>query len=144
MKKIVYVLPIMIVCFFLVGCTKNIQSNFTTGAIGKIEFGSGDCMPCPCSDKDCSGCPKANYNNFIGEVFFIQKDKLDSLKDGGFDALIESSVKTSVIDGNYKISLEPGEYVVTIKEVYSVVNLINITQDKITEQDFKFFKCMSY
>ena len=78
-------------------------------------------------------------------MFFIVKSKLDSLGNGNFTALLESSAKTSVTNGNYKINLGVGEYVVMPKDVYQYGgNFINISSGKVTQQDFEFFKCTSY
>src|SRR3989344_8523889 len=110
------------------GDNSNDSPDSETGASGKVEFGMGDCMPCACNGEDCSGCPSRSYAPFNGEIFFIVKSKLDSLGNGNFTSLLESSAKTSVTNGNYKINLEVEEYVVMPRDVYQYSgNFINIT-----------------
>ena len=118
--------------------------NPESGAAGKVEFGMGDCMPCACNGEDCSGCPSRNCTPFNGEMFFVVKSKLDSLGNGNFTSLLESSTKTSVINGSYEITLGVDEYLVMPRDVYQYGNFINISSGKIVEQNFKFFKCTSY
>ncbi|MDZ7798212.1 MAG: hypothetical protein U5L76_01190 [Patescibacteria group bacterium] len=124
--------------------SENSQDS-NTGAKGNIEYGKGDCMPCVCADEDCTGCPERTYSDFSGDIYFILKSDLDTLGDGDFDNLIESSAKTLVTNGNYEISLAPGEYFVMPRDVYQYdKNFINISSGNMVEKDFKFFKCTSY
>ncbi len=144
---VIMILTLLVRGFFVVRQDTTIPSinNTWTGASGEVEYGIGDCMPCACNGEDCSDCPSKNYVPFNGEIFFIEKNKLDSLGNGNFTTLLESSAKTTVANGNYQIYLYPGEYVVMPKEVYQYGgNFVNISSRKVVEQNFKFFKCTSY
>jgi hypothetical protein len=135
-KKIVFLISIclLIIC----GCDKD-DVTVTTGIIGTVEYGQGDCMPSP--------DPKyREYSGYNGRIFFIVKEKLDNLGDGDYDKLKSSSINVKVKNGKLSTELPVGTYLVEPEDVYvySTENTIVIKSNEITYTDFKFFRCTSY
>lgn len=125
--------------------TPSASNNGLSGATGSVEFGTGSCFPCACNGDDCSGCPAKNYSPYNGELVFIFKNKLDTLGNGNFDALRDSSPKTSVVSGQYSINVPVGEYVVMPPDVYQYAeNFITVETGQIASRDFSFYKCTNY
>ncbi|MBS3146820.1 hypothetical protein J4471_03945, partial [Candidatus Woesearchaeota archaeon] len=60
------------------------------------------------------------------------------------EELFNSAIKTQVKEGYYEISLNPGTYVVMLREVYSPYTNITVEPNKATTQDFSFLKCLTY
>ena len=135
-KKTVFLISIclLIIC----GCYKD-DITVTTGIIGTVEYGQGDCMPIidPISRE---------YSRYTGRIFFIVKEKLDNLGDGDYDKLKSSSINVKVKNGNLSTELPIGTYLVVPEDVYmdSTENTIVIKSNEVTYIDFKFFKCTSY
>lgn len=140
-------LALCLVAVALAGCSQGDSGtpDAKTGAQGAVEFGQGDCMPCGCADAECSNCPKKTYAPYDGDLVFIKKGDLDSLGQGDFTELEARSAKTPAAGGQYRIELPPGEYLVMPRGVYQPAgNGLLITPGTMTEQDFKFFECLSY
>ncbi len=125
-------------------CIQNTEGDTSTGATGRIEYGEGDCMPLACMNDNCSDSRTYNYFPYDGKIFFIDKLKFDTLGEGDFNLLRESSDQTNVTNGNYKVYLNPGEYVVMPEEIYQAGYHVNISAGIMIEQNFKFLKCTSY
>jgi len=127
------------ICLLLIcGCNKD-DITVTTGIIGTVEYGQGDCMPSP--------DPKIReYSGYTGRIFFITKEKLDNLGNGDYDKLKSSSINVKVKNGNLSTELPIGIYLVVPEDVYvySTENTIVIKSKEVTYTDFKFFKCTSY
>jgi len=152
--SIVVVLMLIIGGFFLF--RQDGQQNSSTGASGKVQFGRGDCIPCACNGEDCSGCPERRYSPYNGDMLILKKSIVDSLT-GSEDTteLISLGKRVSVEEGNYEISLDSGEYVVNLLRnsgTYSFSHnyapyddrLLTISEGDVTEKDFTFFECTSY
>ena len=89
---------ILLVLTLFIGCKKN---NFETGIKGTVEYGQGDCMPII----DYDG---REYDNFKGEVYFINKEGLDSLGNGDLKQLKEDGISVSIKRGKLSTELPPG------------------------------------
>lgn len=126
------------ICLLVIcGCDKD-DTSVTTGIVGTVEYGQGDCMPSP--------EPKVReYYGYTGTIFFIEKEDLDNLGDGNYDNL-KSSINIKIKNGNLATELPPGTYLVELEDVYlyAAENTIVIKSEEITYKDFKFFKCTSY
>ncbi len=121
---------------FINACTK---SNFDTGIKGKVEYGSGDCMP-PIDETNRS------YEKFKGELVFIVKTDLDNLGNGDFENLKQHSIKTKIKRGKLGKELPPNTYVVMPENLYlySEANTITIVEGEVLAKDFQFWNCTSY
>ena len=135
-KKIVYLISI---CFLAIcGCDKD-DITVTTGIIGTVEYGQGDCMP---------GIDYESrvYNDYDGKIYFVVKDNWNNLEDGDYAQLKNSSINVRVKQGKLSAELPAGIYLVMPEDfnVYSVENTLTITSEEVINKDFKFFKCTSY
>ena len=66
-----------------------------------------------------------------------------------YDQLLKNSDSTNVENGNYIASLTAGTFYVILKDrTYTNADnynrVINVYFEKVTEQDFEFWKCTSY
>lgn len=122
---------------FLFSCR---DDTVEAGAKGKIEIGDGSCaQPIDYSSRV--------YFAYTGKAYFVQKTALDSLGAGSLPALKHSSDSTDVSNGKYTVGISPGNYYLLLEDPgYGSVgeNLITIYYERVTEQDFKFWKCTSY
>ena len=115
------------------------EINFTTGLIGRVAFGMGDCMPIIDESSRV-------YHLYNGELYFIVKSELDALGNGDFEELKANSIRKTIINGVLNTPLPTDTFLVMPSDVYlySDNNTIIIQEDDIVERDFKFFKCTSY
>jgi len=134
MKKLNTLLLLLVI--LSLGCTK---IDFKTGISGKVEYGEGDCMPII----DYQG---REYDNYKGDIYIIDKDKLDNLGNGDFEQLKANSISISIKRGQLSTELPAGTYVVMQGDAYSYSdeNTITINTNEILNKDFKFWKCTSY
>lgn len=136
-KKISFFL--FTLCLLTIGsCNKN-DINVTTGIIGKVEYGYGDCMPSP--------DPKLReYTGYNGRVFFIVKEDFDNLGNGDYNKLKSNSISVTIKNGKLSAELPVGTYLIEVEDVYlySVENTIIIKSGEVIHNDFSFFKCTSY
>lgn len=126
-------------CFLiLTGCKKD-GIPVTTGVVGIVKYGQGDCMPGP-------GPRNWVYNDYNGEIFFIVKEDLDKLGNGDFTLLKNNSIHFRIKQGKLSTELPVGTYLVLPVDVYmySDENTITIKSGEILNKDFTFFKCTSY
>jgi len=129
----------IIVMLFLLGCK---DDNIDAGAKGTIKIGEGSCAP----PIDYSA---RYYFDYDGIAYFVDKTSLDSLGGSSYDQLLKNSDSTNVENGNYIASLSAGTFYVILKDrTYTNADnynrVINVYFEKVTEQDFEFWKCTSY
>jgi len=115
----------------------NENSEITQGAKGQVLYGEGDCMP-PINENN------RLYTKFNGDLYFMNKKEFDLCSKSDVECSGNRGIKTIVKEGFYEINLEPGTYIVMPKEVYSYYTNVTILNNKVTQKDFKFFKCLSY
>ena len=134
MKFLFSLIVLIIILFF--GCSKD---NFETGIKGTVKYGQGDCMP-------VIDYESREYVNYKGDLFFIIKEELDSLGNGDFDRLKNSSIIVSVKRGKFSAKLPIGNYLVMPDDVYlySEENTIAINSGEVLCKDLKFWKCTSF
>ncbi len=113
--------------------------QITTGLIGNIQYGKGDCMPI--IDESTRV-----YSNYTGDIYFIIKSDLENLGDGDFDKLKANSIKKAIIGGKLEAQLPEGTYLVMPSDVYlySEYNTVVIKKGVALEKNFKFWKCTTY
>lgn len=130
---------ILLSSIFIMSCEKDDDISITTGIIGTVEYGQGDCMPSP-------DTIQREYSGYTGTIFFIVKEDLDSLGNGDYDNLKDNSINVNIKNGNLSAELSPDTYLVEPEDVYvySSENSITITSEEVIHKDFKFFKCTSY
>ena len=119
-------------------CNKD-DINVTTGIIGRVEYGQGDCMP--------GTDPKLReYTGYSGKVFFIVKEVFDNLGDGDYNKLNSNSISARIKNGKLSAELPVGTYLIEVEDVYqySAENTIIIKSGEVIHKDFSFFKCTSY
>lgn len=129
----------MCFCFLIVtGCEKD-GKTVTTGVIGIVEYGQGDCMPSPATIT-------REYSNYTGKIYFVLKEDWDNLGNGDFTQLKNNSINVRIKQGKLSAELPVGIYLVIPEDVYmySDENTITIQFGEILNKDFKFFKCTSY
>jgi hypothetical protein len=122
----------------LTGCEKD-GVTFTTGVVGIVKYGQGDCMPSP--------DPRTReYSDYDGEIFFIVKEDFDKLGNGDLALLKNNSIHFRIKQGKLAAELPVGTYLVLPADVYvySEGNTITINTGEILDKDFAFFKCTSY
>jgi len=114
-------------------------TKITTGVIGVVEYGQGDCMP-PIDEST------RLYNKYNGELYFIVKADLENLVNGDFEQLKENSIKTNIKDGELAIELPVDTFLVMPTDVYlySEYNSIIIEESIVLEKNFKYWKCTSH
>ncbi len=145
MKAIKFsVLAIFLV--IIASCQKSDDDvKITTGLIGNVQYGEGDCMPIIDENSRV-------YENYTGEVYFILKSDLENISDledvenNSFDELKAKSISKKVVKGKLEIQLPEGTFVVMPSEVYvySADNTVVIKKGVVLEKNFKFWKCTSY
>ena len=135
-KKIVFLIS---VCLFTIGGCDKDDLTVTTGIIGTVEYGQGDCMP-------VIDYESRVYNDYDGKIYFVVKDDWDNLGDGDYAQLKNSSINLRVKQGKLSAKLPAGTYLVMPEDfnVYSDENTITIISEEVINRDFKFFKCTSY
>ncbi len=112
--------------------------GFETGIKGKVEFGSGDCMPIIDYDSRV-------YSDYSGKIYFIEKTKLDSLGQNDINELLNNSLSDDVLNGNLLTELPPNTYIVTIEKLEDLGKYeVKIEQGRVLSYDFKFWRCTSY
>jgi len=118
------------------GCDKD-DITVTTGIIGHVDYGQGDCMPGPF---------QREYSEYDGKIFFIVKTDWDNLGSGGFEQLKSRSINVRVKQGKLFAELPIETYLVMPEDYneYSAENTITIKSGEVINKDFKFFKCTSY
>ena len=125
----------------ILSCEKiyDAKTKITTGVIGVVEYGQGDCMP-PIDEST------RLYNKYNGELYFIVKADLENLVNGDFEQLKENSIKTNIKDGELAIELPVDTFLVMPTDVYlySEYNTIIIEEGIVLEKNFKYWKCTSY
>jgi len=122
----------------LTGCEKD-GITVTTGVVGIVKYGQGDCMPSP--------DPRTRvYSDYDGEIFFIVKEDLDNLGNGDLALLKNNSIHFRIKQGKLSAELPVGTYLVLPVDVYiySDENTITIKPGEILNKDFTFFKCTTY
>lgn len=117
-------------------CSKN---NFNTGIKGTVEYGQGDCMP-------QIDYESREYNNYKGDLYFIQKKELDKSDKEELEQVKKNSIVVKIRRGKLSTELPVGTYVVMPEDVYqySDDNTITIKTGEVLTKDFKFWKCTSY
>lgn len=120
------------------GCKKD-SLMVTTGIIGTVKYGQGDCMPSP-------DPISRQYQNYTGNVFFVLKEDWDNTDNGDFELLKNKSIHIHIKQGKLSMNLPVGTYLVIPEDVYvySNANTISIRSGEILNKDFSFFKCTSY
>ena len=129
----------MCICFLAAtGCKKD-RLIVTTGIIGTVKYGQGDCMPSP-------DPIRRQYQDYTGSVFFVLKEDWDSIDNGDFELLKNRSIHIHIKQGKLSVDLPVGTYLVIPEDVYaySDANTITIKSGEILSKDFSFFKCTSY
>jgi hypothetical protein len=125
----------------ILSCEKiyDAKTKITTGVIGVVEYGQGDCMP----PIDLS---TRLYNKYNGDLYFIVKADLENMVNGDFEQLKENSIKTHIKGGELAIELPVDTFLVMPTDVYlySDYNTIIIEEGIALEKNFKFWKCTSY
>ena len=137
-KVLISVLTIFLVTF--ISCEKDDKDiNISTGLVGNVKYGIGDCMP-------IIGELSRVYNDYNGDILFIVKSDLENLGNGDFDELKANSIKKTIVNGNLDIELPIDTFLVMPSDVYlySDYNTIIIQEGIVLEQDFKFWECTSY
>ena len=115
------------------------SDNIKAGAKGNIQVGEGSCAP-PID------YTSRYYYDFTGTIYFVEKASLDSIAGGSFSALLKSSDSTTVENGSFSAALEPGTFYVLLQDrsYTGSNNVITIYYERVTEQDFQYWKCTSY
>jgi len=125
----------------ILSCEKiyDAKTKITTGVIGVVEYGQGDCMP-PIDEST------RLYNKYNGDLYFIVKADLENMVNGDFEKLKENSIKTHIKGGELAIELPVDTFLVMPTDVYlySDYNTIIIEEGIALEKNFKFWKCTSY
>lgn len=137
MNKII----IFTMCFYFLivtGCGKD-NIAVTTGVVGIVEYGRGDCMPSPAPIT-------REYSDYTGKIYFVVKEDWDNLGNGDFTPLKNNSINVRIKKGKLSAQLPVGTYLVIPEDVYMYAdeNTITIKFGEILNKDFKFFKCTSY
>ena len=134
MKNLAQIL-FLFVLIFINSCSK---IEFETGIKGKVEFGSGDCMPIIDYDSRV-------YSDYSGKIYFIEKTKLDSLGQIDINEILKNSLSDDVINGNLLTELPPNTYIITLEKVEDLRKYeVKIEQGRVLSHDFKFWICTSY
>ena len=120
------------------GCDKD-DITVTTGIIGTVKYGQGDCMP-------VIDYESREYNDYNGKIYFVVKADWDNLGDGDYAQLKNSSINVRVKLGKLSAELPAETYLVMPEDfnVYSEENTITIISEEVINRDFNFFKCRSY
>ena len=120
------------------GCDKD-DITVTTGIIGTVKYGQGDCMP-------VIDYESREYNDYNGKIYFVVKADWDNLGDGDYAQLKNSSINVRVKLGKLSAELPAETYLVMPEDfnVYSEENTITIISEEVINRDFNFFKCTSY
>nr|WP_319998726.1 hypothetical protein [uncultured Draconibacterium sp.] len=137
-KVLISVLTIFLVTF--TSCEKDDKDiNISTGLVGNVKYGIGDCMP-------IIGELSRVYNDYNGDILFIVKSDLENLGNGDFDELKANSIKKTIVNGNLDIELPIDTFLVMPSDVYlySDYNTIIIQEGIVLEQDFRFWECTTY
>ena len=140
--KYLFIVNILFISLIgILSCEKiyDAKTKITTGVIGVVEYGQGDCMP-PIDEST------RLYNKYNGDLYFIVKADLENLVNGDFEQLKENSIKTNIKDGELAIELPVDTFLVMPTDVYlySDYNTIIIEEGIVLEKNFKFWKCTSY
>ncbi len=135
-KKVVFLISVYL--FTIVGCNKD-DLTVTTGIIGTVKYGKGDCMP-------IIDYESRVYSDYDGKIYFVEKDDWDNLGDGDYAQLKNSSINVLTKQGKFSAKLSEGTYLVMPEDFneYSEENTITIISGKTINRDFKFFRCTSY
>ncbi|HBS87022.1 MAG: hypothetical protein A2W91_02280 [Bacteroidetes bacterium GWF2_38_335] len=122
---------IIFLTFFISSCDSN---NFETGVHGIIEYGSGDCTQ-PVETRV--------YEKYSGDLYFVQKEKLDTMSSTNFLDLFAISTVVTISNGKLRTELVPGTYVIMIKDYYykNTENTITIIDGVISEKNIQFYEC---
>ena len=140
MKSTILIL-LLITSLTITSCEKddNAIPNITTGIIGNIKYGIGDCMP---TINESSRL----YKNYNGEIYFIIKSDLENLGNGNFEQLKANSIHSNIKNGELAIELPVNTYLVMPEDVYSYSesNTITIEKGIILNKNHEFWKCTSY
>ena len=140
MKPLIFILLVIAsLTFTSCGNDDNPKPNVTTGVIGNIKYGMGDCMPVINESARI-------YTNFNGEIYFIIKADLDNLGNGDFEQLKANSIHSNIKNGVLAIELPVNTYLVMPKNFYDYSDLNTITIQKGTalNSNLKFWRCTSY
>jgi hypothetical protein len=125
----------------MISCDMDDNGNIdvTTGIVGNIKYGTGDCMPI------IDGASRV-YNPYNGNLYFIVKSDLANLGNGDFNQLKAKSLKTTVKDGKLSVELPLNTFVIMPEDVYlySDYNTVDIKNEVVLQKDLKFWKCTSY
>lgn len=140
MKSTILIL-LIITSLTITSCEKddNTIPNITTGIIGNIKYGIGDCMP---TIDESSRI----YKNYNGEIYFMIKSDLENLGNGNFEQLKANSIHSNIKNGELAIELPVNTYLVMPEGVnlYSESNTITIEKEIVLNKNYKFWKCTSY
>jgi hypothetical protein len=110
------------------------NNNFETGIHGMIEYGEGDCSV----PEDAR-----TYEKYNGELYFVNKDSLDKYQTTDFFQLFGFSQIVNVSAGKLRTELQPGKYVIMVKDYYfnDASNNITVIENIIIEKNIRFYKC---
>ncbi len=134
MKKNVIILIAFLLAF--IGCDDDKNTlTLTQGIIGTVKYGEGDCMP-PVFESE------RIYKNYNGVLYFIAKSDYDNLSNGSWKKLLDKSINTTVIDGEFKANLPVGTFIVSPAD--KADNVIVIKRGNVIRKDLKFWICTSY
>ena len=120
------------------GCGKDDQT-VTTGIIGTVEYGEGDCMP-------VTDPVTREYEPYTGKIYFVVKEDWDNQADDNYEQLKSNSIRVNVKQGKLVTELPVGTYLVMPENLnaYSDENTITIESETVVKKDFSFFKCTSF
>ena len=122
-KKNIFLISI---CLLMIsGCDKD-DITVTTGIIGTVKYGQGDCMP-------VIDYESREYNDYNGKIYFVVKADWDNLGDGDYAQLKNSSINVRVKLGKLSAELPAETYLVMPEDfnVYSEENTITIISEKV-------------
>jgi len=121
MKRIVlnyFVMAVIVVTSVCTSCNK--EETVTTGVVGHIKYGKGDCMP-------VSGYT-AKFIDYNGIIYFFDKDKWDNSWNNSGESVVrsdvlsaqfrKSSISANVKKGKLSVNISPGAYYVVPDEGY--------------------------
>ena len=99
MKRVIILMAVLKLLYY--GCTKE---DFETGIVGKVEYGSGDCMPVINYDDRV-------YSSYGGNLYFVVKQDIDTIGTVNYldkmNELINKSISVYINNGELSKELPP-------------------------------------
>jgi len=121
----------MLLTIFNFSCkTDNIES----GIKGVVKYGEGNCSLDPSF---------WYYNSYSGYVYLIQENVKDTLS-VSYNSLNLYSDSTYCNNGNFLISLNPGNYYLFIKEypIFGNDQKVTVFYNQLSEKEFFIYRCI--